>query len=156
MVKQIGVEVKIKTKIVLFSSLFLCGGGLISAGFFLERRVFLLLGIIGIVLGIIGALVMASRISGRVEKLTTVAKSIARGQFARVIEPENDELNQLGAEKSGELERLKSTFISSISHQFKSPLTAIEGYIDFFIEGIDAGIGKEKQIKALKIFNLKG
>ena len=159
MVKQIGVEVKIKTKIVLFSGLFLCGiiGGLIAAGFFLERWVFLLLGIIGIVLGILGALVMASRISGRVEKLTTVAKSIARGQFTRVIEPENDELSQLGAElnwiaeKSGELECLKSTFISSISHQFKSPLTAIEGYIDFFIEGIDAGIGKEKQIKALNI-----
>jgi len=159
LVKQIGVEVKIKTKIVLFSGIFLCGiiGGLIIAGFLLERRVLLFLGIIGIVLGILGALVMASRISGRIEKLTTVAKSIATGKFARVVEPRNDELSQLGselnwiAEKLGEPERLKSDFISSISHQFKSPLTAIEGYIDFFIEGIDTEIGKEKQIKALNI-----
>ncbi len=150
---------KIKTKIVLLTGLFLCVtiGALIAAGFLLERWVLLLLGIIGIVLGILGASVMASRISGRVEKLTTVAKSIATGRFARVIEPRNDELSQLGAElnwiaeKFGELERLKNTFISSVSHEFKSPLTAIEGYIDFFIEGIDTGIEKEKQIKALNI-----
>jgi len=132
-------------------------GALIAAGFLLERWVLLPVGIMGIVLGIIGALVMASRISGRIKKLTTVAKSIARGQFDRGIEPRNDELSQLAAElnriaeKLGELERLKSDFISSVSHQFKSPLTAVEGYIDFFIEGIDIGIEKEKQIKALNI-----
>ena len=150
---------KIKTKIVLFAGLFFCGmiGALIAAGFLLERWVLLPVGIMGIVLGIIGALVMASRISGRIKKLTTVAKSIARGQFDRGIEPRNDELSQLAAElnriaeKLGELERLKSDFISSVSHQFKSPLTAVEGYIDFFIEGIDIGIEKEKQIKALNI-----
>ena len=150
---------KIKMKMVLFLGLFLCVmiGTLIAASFLLKRWVLLPLGIIGIVLGILGALVMASRISGRIEKLTTAAKSIARGQFTRVIEPRNDELSQLGAElnwiaeKFGELEHLKSTFISSISHEFKSPLTAIEGYIDFFIEGINTGIGKEKQIKALNI-----
>jgi len=108
--------VKIKTKIVLFAGLFFCGiiGALVVVGFLLGRGVLLPVGIMGIVLGILGALVMASRISG-------------------------------------ELERLKSDFISSVSHQFKSPLTAIEGYIDFFIEGIDIGIEKEKQIKALNI-----
>ncbi|NIM02618.1 HAMP domain-containing protein [bacterium] len=150
---------KIKTKIVLFSGLFLSGiiGVLVGAVFFLEKWVLLPLGIIGIVLGIVGALVIASRILGRIEKLTTVAKSITTGKFDRVIEPRNDELSQLGAElnwigeKFGELERLKSDFISSVSHQFKSPLTAIEGYIDFFIEGIDTEIGKDKQIKALNI-----
>lgn len=150
---------KIKTKIGLFAGLFLCGiiGGLIGAGFFLEKWALLPLGIIGIVLGILGSLVMAGRISERLEKLTTVAKSIATGKFERVIEPRNDELSQLGAElnwiaeKFGELEHLKSAFISSVSHQFKSPLTAIEGYIDFFIEGMDTGIEKEKQIKALNI-----
>ena len=149
---------KIKTKIVLFAGLFLCGiiGGLIVAGFLLEKWVLLPLGIIGIVLGILGALVMASGISGKIEKLTTLVKPIARGQVER-IKPRNDELSQLAgeltriSEKLEELERLKSAFISSVSHQFKSPLTAIEGYIDFFIEGIDTGIEKEKQIKALNI-----
>jgi len=158
-VKQIGVEVKIKTKIVLFAGLFLCAliGVLIAAGFFLEKWILLPLGIIGIVLGILGSLVMAGRISERLEKLTTVAKSIPTGKFDRVVEPRNDELSQLGAElnwiaeKFGELEHLKSAFVSSVSHQFKSPLTAIEGYIDFFIEGMDTGIEKEKQIKALNI-----
>ncbi|MFB0528208.1 MAG: ATP-binding protein [bacterium] len=150
---------KIKTKLVLLTGLFLCVtiGALIAAGFLLGKWILLPLGIVGIVLGILGALVIASRISGRIEKLTTVAKLIATGQFDRVIEPRNDELSQLGAElnwiaeKFGELERLKSDFISSISHQLKSPLTAIEGYIDFFIEGIDTEIEKEKQIKALNI-----
>jgi len=151
--------VKIKTKIVLFACLVFCGmaGGLIVAGFFLERWLLLPIGTMGIVLGVLGALVMASRISRRIEKLTTVAKSIARGQFERRIEPKNDELSELAGEltminaKLEELDRLKSDFISSVSHQLKSPLTAIEGYIDFFLEGIDTGIEKEKQIKALSI-----
>jgi signal transduction histidine kinase len=151
--------VKIKTKIVLFAGLVLCGtaGGLIIADFFLERWLLLPIVTMGIVLGVLGALVMASRISRRIEKLTTVAKSIARGQFERKIEPKNDELSQLAGEltminaKLEEVDRLKSDFISSVSHQFKSPLTAIEGYIDFFLEGIDTGIKKEKQIKALSI-----
>lgn len=150
---------KIKTKIVLFAGLVLCGtaGGLILADFFLERWLLLPIGTMGIVLGVLGALVMASRISRRIEKLTTVAKSIARGQFERRIEPKNDELSQLAGEltminaKLEEVDRLKSDFISSVSHQLKSPLTAIEGYIDFFLEGIDTGIKKEKQIKALSI-----
>jgi len=151
--------VKIKTKIVLFAGLFSCGmvGTLIAVGFLLERWVLLPVGIMGIVLGIVAALVMANRISGRIEKLTAVAKAIAEGQIERRTEPRNDELSELAgelttiAEKLGELGRLKSDFISSISHQLKSPLTAIEGYIDFFMEGIDTGIKREKQIKALNI-----
>jgi signal transduction histidine kinase len=89
---------------------------------------------------------MASRILGRIEKLTTVAKSIARGQFEKRAEPTNDELSQLAgeltkfADKLGELDRLRSDFISSISHELEPLLTAIEDYIDFFIEGLDMGI----------------
>jgi len=150
---------QIKTKIILFANLILCGtiGALIAAGFFLGIGFLLPLGIVGIVLGNIVAWIVANRISERIEKLTTLAKSIAGGQFEKGIEPINDELSQLAGEligiarKLAELDRLKSDFISSISHQFKSPLTAIEGYIDFFIEGMDAGIEKEKQIKALNI-----
>jgi signal transduction histidine kinase len=87
---------------------------LIVVRFLLGRWGFLLVGIGGIVLGITGALIIGSWLSG-------------------------------------ELESLKSDFISSVSHQLKSPLTVIEGYIDFFIEGIDMGVEKEKQIKALNI-----
>jgi len=150
---------QIKTKIILFANLVLCAtiGALIAAGFFLGIGFLLPLGIVGIVLGNIVAWIVANRISERIEKLTALAKSIAAGQFEKGIESINDELSQLAreligiAEKLTELDRLKSDFISSISHQFKSPLTAIEGYIDFFIEGIDTGIEKEKQIKALNI-----
>ncbi len=150
---------KIKTKIVIFAGLFFCGiiGGLLAASFFLEKSVLLPLGIIGIVLGILGASAMSSRLAGRIGELTASARAITRGQAETRREAGKDELSQLAGEltrireKREELERLKSSFISSVSHQFKSPLTAIEGYIDFFIEGIDAGIGKEKQVKALRI-----
>jgi len=151
--------VQVKTKIILFANiiLFMAIGPLIAAGFFLGKGFLLPLGITGIVLGNIVACIVASRISERIQRLTTLARAIASDQFEKRIEPTNDELGQLAreligiAEKLGELDRLKSDFISSISHQFKSPLTAIEGYIDFFIEGIGTGIEKEKQIKALNI-----
>lgn len=34
-----------------------------------------------------------------------------------------------------ELEQLKSTFVSHVSHELRSPITAIKGYIDLFVEG---------------------
>ncbi len=150
---------QIKTRIILFANiiLFIVIGALIAAGFFLGKGFLLPSGITAIVLGNIVACIVARRISERIERLTTLARAIASDQFEKRIEPINDELGQLAGELIGigeklrELERLKSDFISSISHQFKSPLTAIEGYIDFFIEGISTGIEKEKQIKALNI-----
>jgi signal transduction histidine kinase len=154
--------VKTKTKIVLFAGLFWCATiwALVVAGFLPERWVLLPLGIVGIVLGIRnswGVGYVATRILGRIEKSTTVAKSIARGQFEKRAEPTNDELSQLAgeltkfADKLGELDHLRGDFISSISHELEPPLTAIEHYIDFFIEGLDTEIKKEKQIKALNI-----
>jgi len=151
--------VKIKTRIVLIAGLFLSGtiGVLIVSGLFIEKRAILPVGILGIVLGILGAWAMASRISTHIEKITALAKSLGPGQSETGTEPGSDELKQLAqeisriSEKFGELDRLKSDFISSVSHEFKSPLTAIEGYIDFFIEGMDTGIEKGKQIKALNI-----
>jgi len=112
---------------------------------------------LGIILGIVGASIMASRISTDIGKVTALAKSLGPGESEAATESRADELKQLAqeisriSEKFGELDRLKSDFISSVSHEFKSPLTAIEGYIDFFIEGMDTGIEKGKQIKALNI-----
>ena len=34
-----------------------------------------------------------------------------------------------------ELDRMKSEFVSMVSHELRSPLTAIKGYIDLFVEG---------------------
>jgi len=151
--------VTIKREIAVLASLFVCGaiGALIAIGFLLPRWALLPLGIAGIILGALGASVIARRISGRIEKLAALAKSISSGQLEKRIELEDDELSTLAeelnlmAEKLREMDRLKSDFISSVSHQFKSPLTAIEGYIDFFLEEMDRGIEKEKQIKALNI-----
>jgi len=151
--------VRIRTRIVIIAGLFLSGtiGALIVSGLFMQRWAVLPLGILGIVLGIIGASVMASRISTDIEKATALAKSLGPGKSEAATESRGDELKRLTqeisriSEKFGELDRLKSDFISSVSHEFKSPLTAIEGYIDFFIEGMDTGIEKGKQIKALNI-----
>jgi len=151
--------VKIKTMFVLFASLFLSimAGAMILAEFLWGRTTLIGLGVVGIILGAIGASLVARRIWGRIEKLAGPIRGIAEDQSETTQKTRNDELSRLSEainrirEKEGELERLKSDFISSISHQFKSPLTAIEGYIDFFIEGIDSGINREKQVKALNI-----
>jgi len=151
--------VRIRTRIVIIAGLFLSGtiGALIVSGLFMERWAVLALGILGIVLGILGAAAMAKQLSTDIEKITALVKSLGPGESEAATESRTDELKQLAqeisriSEKFGELDRLKSDFISSVSHEFKSPLTAIEGYIDFFIEGMDTGVEKGKQIKALNI-----
>jgi signal transduction histidine kinase len=56
------------------------------------------------------------------------------------------------SKKDKEIETLKDEFLSSVSHEFKSPLSAIEGYTDLLIYEAEKDSFKEKQqLKGLNI-----
>jgi signal transduction histidine kinase len=87
---------------------------------------------------LIGSLLMliASRIIVKpVRKLSAATEKIAKGDFnIRIHNNRRDEIGQLiknfnimAGELAG-MEMLRNNFISDISHEFKTPLTSIEGY----------------------------
>jgi len=91
--------------------------------------------ILSLIFGSVLMLVIARFIVKPVKKLSTATERIARGDFEVYIEKNRkDEIGQLidnfnimTKELAG-MELLRNNFISDISHEFKTPLTSIEGY----------------------------
>lgn len=57
---------------------------------------------------------------------------------------------QLALEKLSDLNQMKSNFMARLSHELRSPLTHIKGYLDLLIEG-DLGSLEDKQLQTLQI-----
>ncbi|MCB4792319.1 MAG: HAMP domain-containing histidine kinase [Elusimicrobia bacterium] len=93
-----------------------------------------------------------------IKALAKAANEIGAGNLDSKVEIHSkDELGSLGhtfndmARKLKELDELKDSFVSSVSHELRSPLAAIDGYCDFLIEGFNRNMPREKQEKSLKI-----
>ncbi len=90
-----------------------------------------------------------------IRKITNVAENYARGDFSKQIEVDsNDEIGYLAntlnymATTLDTMEEQQRKFISNVSHDFRSPLTSIKGYIEAMLDGT---IPVEMQEKYLNI-----
>lgn len=90
-----------------------------------------------------------------VHKITVAAREYSKGHFDYPLEIKaNDEYNELGTAikyMAGEMSNLddyQRKFIGNISHDFRSPLTSIKGYIQAMLDGT---IPVENQEKYLNI-----
>ena len=90
-----------------------------------------------------------------IQKITNVAEGYARGDFSKKIAIDsNDEIGYLAntlnymATELDTFEEEQRKFISNVSHDFRSPLTSIKGYIEAMIDGT---IPVEMQEKYLNI-----
>ncbi len=124
------------------------------------------------------AIALASRITRPLEELTAGAKGIAEGNFdRRLLLKSGDELQILAEtfnymterlkqnveqlEESNrklagandelkELDRVKSDLLANVSHELRTPLTAIKGYTDYILDG-KLGPVTEKQERGLVV-----
>ncbi len=85
---------------------------------------------------------ITERIIHPLRNMTTAAKQFAKGDFkSRVTVSGEDEVSELGnafnnmADSLENLEKMRNSFLASVSHDLRTPMTTIAGFID----GINSG-----------------
>lgn len=108
-----------------------------------------------IILSMVLLIYLSKKIIGPLNQLNLVAKEYASGNFeVQTGITSQDEIGELAANMEymaselSKLDEYRSDFIANISHDFRSPLTSIKGYIEAMLDGT---IPPENQEKYLNI-----
>lgn len=106
-------------------------------------------------LAFIYTLIYSNQTNKTIEALNRTSKEVANGNFSsRVDIAYAGEFGELAknmnnmAEELGKLESMRKDFIANISHDFRSPLTSIKGFVQAILDGT---IPYENQNKYLNI-----
>ncbi len=96
----------------------------------------------GIIFSVILGLFLSRYITRPLLEMSGAAERIAEGNFSeRVRVTSGDELGRLGdtfnhmARSLGEYEKMRRDFVANVSHELRSPLTSIRGFVDALSEG---------------------
>ncbi len=91
---------------------------------------------------LVAVYVITERIIGPLRNMSTMAKEFANGNFkARVPVRGQDEVAALGtafndmADSISRLEVMRNTFMANVSHDLRTPMTTIAGFIDNILSG---------------------
>lgn len=86
---------------------------------------------------------ISERVSAPLREMRHAVKDFAGGQFERrVVVQGNDEIAELGiafnqmAQSLENLEKTRSSFMANVSHDLRSPMTTIAGFIDAIRDGV--------------------
>lgn len=111
--------------------------------------------LVAVIISFILLALISRKIMTPIKKINSVAEEYSTGNFETKMEiNSNDEIGQLArtleymASELSKLDEYRREFISNISHDFRSPLTSIKGYIEAIQDGT---IPPEKQEKYLNI-----
>ena len=122
----------------------------------------LLAGCAGLLLGLVGATWLSANFTRTIRKLMMGAQEMGAGHFSvRVMTRRGDELGELSEEfnvmghRLEELERLKDSFLAKITHDLRSPLSAIVCYADVMQMGTQGPL-TERQQQSLKLISESG
>lgn len=95
-----------------------------------------------LVLAFIAIYFVSSRLVRPLRQMGNAAKSFAKGDFStRIPIRDNDEIGQLAvafnnmATSLTSLEDMRRNFVANVSHELKTPMTSIAGFIDGILDG---------------------
>lgn len=108
-----------------------------------------------IILSMVALMILARKILNPLNQLNDAAKQYAAGNFdVKTGITSDDEIGELAsnleymASELSKLDEYRKSFVANISHDFRSPLTSIKGYIEAMLDGT---IPKDNQERYLKI-----
>ncbi|CAM3731210.1 HAMP domain-containing sensor histidine kinase [Cohnella lubricantis] len=98
---------------------------------------------------------VSGRMTSRLRRMKDAAQLIAKGRFdVRLSVRPKDEIGELAeslnlmSEELGGLDRMRREFLANVSHDLRSPLTSIGGYVEAMIDG---AVPEDKQGKYLQL-----
>ena len=108
-----------------------------------------------LIASLIAAYFISERVIGPLREMSIAAKNFASGKFdSRVRVRGNDEVAALAvafndmADSLENLENMRSSFVANVSHDLRTPMTTIAGFIDGIRDGV---IPKEEEAHYLDI-----
>ncbi len=111
--------------------------------------IYIISAIVPLVLMFLALSVMTYRLTRPLRIMSDAARAMSRGDFSRRIPvTSDDEIGQLAVSFNqmtnslARLEEVRKSFIANVSHELKTPMTTIGGFIDGIIDGT---IPQEKQ-----------
>ncbi len=112
-------------------------------------QIYLLSAIVPLLLMFVAISVMTYRLTRPLRLMSDAAKAMAKGDFSRRVPvTSDDEIGQLAVSFNqmtnslARLEEVRKSFIANVSHELKTPMTTIGGFIDGIMDGT---IPEEKQ-----------
>ena len=103
--------------------------------------IYIAVGVTGI--AVIASYLIAKRITNPLAKMSTAARAFAEGDFsARVMITGRDEISEFAqvfnemAESLENTEKTRNDFVANVSHDLRSPMTSINGFIDGMLSGV--------------------
>jgi signal transduction histidine kinase len=103
------------------------------------KYLFLLSSIISLSITGLFTYYLSKRITAPIREMNRVALHIARGQFDQRVKT-RDELGRLGeafnymADELASLDQMRKDFVANVSHDLRSPLTSIHGFVRAFLD----------------------
>ena len=128
-----------------------------SLGMYLgaQAQMYLLAALIALLLGTIGCYVITYRMVKPLRQMAAVTHRFGEGDFSARVQVEGaDEIAQLAqslnemAVSLSAVEGMSRSFVANVSHELKTPMTTIEGFVDGVLDGT---IPPERQAHYLQI-----
>ena len=105
-------------------------------------RIFILSAVASLVLSILAISIFSYNMVKPLKQMAKAAKQFGKGDFSvRVKETTNDEIGELAvafnnmADSLASSETIRKSFVANVSHELKTPMTTIAGFIDGILDG---------------------